>query len=55
VENGATPRARRFLTWLDDLGAIVLRESISAPSVIMIGEVTALAHAPGETLSENVA
>lgn len=43
VENGATPRARRFLTWLDDLGAIIRRESIGAPSLILIGEVTALA------------
>lgn len=43
VENAATPKARRFLTWLDDLGALVLRESIAAPSIILIGEVTALA------------
>jgi uroporphyrin-III C-methyltransferase/precorrin-2 dehydrogenase/sirohydrochlorin ferrochelatase len=43
VENGATPRARRFLTWLDDLGALILRESINAPSLILIGEATALA------------
>ncbi|MES1199023.1 MAG: siroheme synthase CysG [Pseudomonadota bacterium] len=46
VENGATQKARRFLTWLDDLGALVLRESITAPSLILIGEVTALAAAP---------
>ena len=43
VENGGTPNARRFLTWLDDLGALILRESITAPSLILIGEVTALA------------
>ena len=43
IENAATPRARRFVTWLDDLGALILRESIGAPSLILIGEVTALA------------
>jgi len=55
VENGATPKARRFLTWLDDLGALVLRESISAPSLILIGEVTALARTAAPELAENAA
>ncbi|MES1156546.1 MAG: siroheme synthase CysG [Alphaproteobacteria bacterium] len=55
VENGATPKARRFLTWLDDLGALVLRESISAPSLILIGEVTALAATATPELAESAA
>jgi uroporphyrin-III C-methyltransferase/precorrin-2 dehydrogenase/sirohydrochlorin ferrochelatase len=43
VENGATPDARHFKSTLDDLAALVAREAMAAPSIMLIGEVAALA------------
>jgi uroporphyrin-III C-methyltransferase/precorrin-2 dehydrogenase/sirohydrochlorin ferrochelatase len=43
VENGATELARHFKGKLEDLAAIIAREGVAAPSIIVIGEVAALA------------
>jgi uroporphyrin-III C-methyltransferase / precorrin-2 dehydrogenase / sirohydrochlorin ferrochelatase len=56
VENGATPDARHFKSTLDDLAALIAREAVAAPSIILIGEVAALAdvraiHALAERVS----
>jgi siroheme synthase len=43
VENGASEKVRHFKSRLDDLPALIVREAIAAPSIILIGEVAALA------------
>jgi len=56
VENGCTPQSRHFKSVLSDLPVLVLREGVSAPSLILIGEIAALAaDADIEKLAEHAA
>lgn len=43
IENGSTPQQRRLLTTLQQLPAAARREAFQSPSLIVVGEVVALA------------
>lgn len=45
IENGASDQARHFKGSLGELAGLIARERIAAPSIIVIGEVAALASA----------
>jgi uroporphyrin-III C-methyltransferase/precorrin-2 dehydrogenase/sirohydrochlorin ferrochelatase len=56
VENGSSARARHFKGTLGDLAGLIARAHIDAPSIILIGEVAALASARDiEALVESAA
>jgi uroporphyrin-III C-methyltransferase len=42
IENGSRPNARAMRTLLADLGAMIARESVQSPGIIIVGDVAAM-------------
>ena len=51
IENGSRPDARAMRTLLADMGAMIKREGVVSPAIIIVGEVAAMGHADNRLLA----
>lgn len=51
IENGSRPEARAMRTLLADLGAMIVREAVASPAIIIVGAVAAMGLAENRLLA----